>query len=126
VTTEEVGDYLRESTVTVLPCIVGGDGNVDALPTVLLEAMATARPLVSTALSGIPEIIDDGENGYLVEPDDVAGLADALARLFDDPERAAAMGVAGRKKAERLFSLKVNAGRLRDMLRQGLQGGEVQ
>jgi len=125
VTTEEVGDYLRESTATVLPCIVGGDGNVDALPTVLLEAMATARPLVSTALSGIPEIIDDGENGYLVEPGDVAGLTDAIARLLDDPARAAAMGVAGRKKAEELFSLRVNAGRLRDMLRQGQTGEPV-
>lgn len=119
-TTEEVGERLRAATAVALPCVVSKDGNVDALPTVLLEAMATARPLVSTELSGIPEIISDGDNGFLVEPGDVAGLADAIARLLDDPDMAEQMGRAGRERAERLFDLHANAGTVRALIRQHL------
>lgn len=108
-TTEDVQARLRDSTVTVLPCVVSKDGNVDALPTVLLEAMASGRPLVSTRLSGIPEIISDGDNGLLVEPNDVAGLAEAMAAILDDHRRADEMGQAGRRRAEQLFDLYKNS-----------------
>jgi glycosyltransferase involved in cell wall biosynthesis len=112
-TTEAVSTRLRDAAVVVLPCIVGGDGNVDALPTVLLEAMATGRPLVSTRLSGIPEIVEHERNGLLVEPGEVTALADALARLLDDPERAVEMGRAGRALAQERFDLYKNAAEVR-------------
>ncbi len=108
-TTEAVESRLRDCALTVLPCVVSKDGNVDALPTVLLEAMASGRPLVSTRLSGIPEIIADGDNGLLVEPNDVAGLAEAMAAILDDPKRADEMGRAGRRRAEQLFDLYKNS-----------------
>ncbi|RMF21913.1 MAG: colanic acid biosynthesis glycosyltransferase WcaL [Deltaproteobacteria bacterium] len=114
-TTEEVGERLHDASVVVLPCIVARDGNVDALPTVLLEAMACGRPVISTALSGIPEIIVDGETGRLVEPGRVEPFADAVAEVLSDHERAAAMGRAGRRRVEQLFDLHANAGRIRDM-----------
>lgn len=116
--TEAVAMALREAAVVALPCVVASDGNVDALPTVLLEAMATARPVVSTRLSGIPEIVLDGETGRLVPPCDAASLADALAELLGDPARAAAMGRAGRRRAEALFDLHANAQRLREWLHE--------
>lgn len=116
-TTEAVAGRLRGAAVVALPCIVGSDGNVDALPTALLEGMASSLPLVSTRLSGIPEIIDDGSNGLLVEPGDAGALADALAALLADPDRAAAMGAAGRRRAEELFDLRRNVAALAERFR---------
>ncbi len=107
--TEEVAERMGLTSVLALPCVAGRDGNIDALPTVLLEAMARARPVVSTRLSGIPEIVDDGVTGLLVEPGDAAALADALQSLLGDRARAARMGVSGRERAERLFDLDRNA-----------------
>ncbi len=115
--TEEVGHCLEQSSVVVLPCIVAKDGNVDALPTVLLEAMACGRPVISTALSGIPEIIEDAETGRLVPPDEAAPLAEAIAEVIGDRQRATAMGRAGRSRVERLFDLHANADRIRELFR---------
>ncbi|MFQ5667444.1 MAG: glycosyltransferase [Candidatus Binatia bacterium] len=121
-TTEQVAARLQAATVVALPCIVAQDGNVDALPTVLLEAMATGRAVVSTRLSGIPEIVVDGETGLLVPPGDAGALADALAELLSNPQRAAAMGQAGRRRAERLFDLHTNTAVIRALL-LGRPGG---
>lgn len=77
----EVAARLREADVFVAPCLVGSDGNADGLPTVLLEAMATGIPCVSTAVTGIPEIIIDGQTGVLCEPGDVDSLVDGLRRV---------------------------------------------
>jgi len=117
-TTEEVGERLGEAALVTLPCVVGADGNVDALPTVLLEAMGAARPVVSSRLSGIPEIVVDGETGLLVPPNDAERLADALQCVLGDPVRAAAMGRAGRARAEALFDLHRNAGEIRRLILQ--------
>src|SRR5712692_1823336 len=83
---EEVASEMRAASLLVLPCIMAADGNMDALPTVLLEAMASGVPVVSTALSGIPEIVVDGETGYLVEPGDAVALAGAMERILGEPE----------------------------------------
>ena len=117
-TTEAVAERLHEAHVVALPCIVGEDGNVDALPTALLEGMACGLPLVSTRLSGIPEIVIDGENGLLVEPGDSDGLAAALAAILSDPARATAMGEAGRRRAESHFDLRRNVAELAGMFRR--------
>ena len=68
----------------------------EGLPRVLPQALAMGTPCVSFALDGAPEVVLDGETGYLVSPGDSAGLADALVRLLDDPELRARMGSAGR------------------------------
>lgn len=115
---ERVAAEMREARVVVLPCVVAADGNVDALPTVLLEAMACGRPVVSTALSGIPEIVADGETGFVVPPGDVGALAGALRTILGDDGLAARFGQAGRLRAERLFDLRANVGRLRQWFAQ--------
>ncbi len=71
---------------------------------VLLEAMAAARPVVATPVGGTPELVVDGETGLLVPAGDVDALADALRRLLDDPELAARMGEAGRRRVEERFT----------------------
>jgi len=121
--TEAVAARMQAASLLALPCVVGEDGNVDALPTVLLEAMASARPTVSTRLSGIPEIIADGETGFLTPPGDPRAFADALGHLIDRPALGAAMGRAGRRRAERLFDLRANAARVRRLFKgHGLAG----
>ncbi len=102
----------RQATLCALPCIVAGDGNRDALPTVLLEALACRLPVVSTTVTGIPEIVVDGETGLLVPPGDAAVLAAAIGRLLDDPVLRARLGHHGRERAEREFDIHVNAARL--------------
>jgi glycosyltransferase involved in cell wall biosynthesis len=78
---DEVSDLLREADVFAAPCVVGADGNADGLPTVLLEAMAVGVPCISTAVTGIPEVVVDGETGILCAPGDAGELAEALRRI---------------------------------------------
>jgi len=95
VSQSEVAHWLRRATVLAAPCLVGSDGNQDALPTVLLEALAAGLPSVSTPIAGIPEIITDGEQGLIVPSNDASPLADALARIMDDTELWTKMAAAG-------------------------------
>ncbi len=93
---ELFGEYIRADAFC-LPCrIVGSDR--DGIPNVLVEAMACGTPVISTGISGIPELICDGADGMLVAPDDPAALATALRRLHEDRELAASLGAAGRAK----------------------------
>jgi len=69
----------------------------EGMPNAVLEAMMAARPVVATAVGGVPEVVRDGVTGSLVAPRDVAGLADAIGRLLKDPELAALMGATGRR-----------------------------
>jgi glycosyltransferase involved in cell wall biosynthesis len=96
VTQAELLALYRSANVFVLACRVSGDGDRDGIPNVLVEAMAAGLPVVSTTVSGIPEVVRDGDNGLLVQPDDPDALADAILRIAKDPESAAAMAEAGR------------------------------
>ncbi|MGL4311875.1 MAG: glycosyltransferase family 4 protein [Paracoccaceae bacterium] len=111
---ERLAGLMDSAAIAALPCIVTADGDRDGLPTVLLEAMAKGLPVVTTTVTGGPEIVDGGRTGLLCPPGDVVALADALQRLLVDPAHARAMGRAGRIRAERLFSLSENAGALLD------------
>lgn len=97
--------YLEEATVFALPCIVAANGDRDGIPAVLMEAMAMAKPCVSTAVSGIPELIEDGCSGLLVPEKDEIALAGALSHLLDDPQLAGRLGQAGWEKVRRAFNL---------------------
>jgi glycosyltransferase involved in cell wall biosynthesis len=97
-----VGDvawWLRRAAVVVHPARWEGFGLA------LLEAMLSARPVVASAVSSIPEIVVDGETGRLVPPDNPEALAAALLELLDDPAQASAMGAAGRSRALAEFSV---------------------
>ncbi len=116
-----VSDYAR-ATVFALPCLVGADGNRDGTPTVLVEAMAMGIPVISTRLTGIPEIVDDGSTGLLVLEHDPAGLAGALTRLLKNPALRASMGSLARSKAERDFDVRKNVA----LLHQWFEGIDTQ
>lgn len=106
----------RDASQFVLPARIDEDGDRDGLPNVLLEAMAMALPVVSTAISGIPEAVIDGENGFLISPDDPVALAEKIGRLLDHPDEAAAFGRRGRKLVEAKFEPAANLRPLTDLL----------
>jgi len=112
---EVVIEAMRRASVVVLPCIVGSDGNRDALPTVLLEAMALARSVVSTGLEGITEIVDHETTGLLVPQREPEALAAAIGRLLSDGSLRRRMGAAGREKAERQFNIRKSVSELADL-----------
>ena len=87
----------RECDLFVLPCRIAADGDRDGLPNVIIEAQSQCVPVISTPISGIPELITDGHNGLLVEPNDPQRLAVALEELARDPKRRREMGKAGMK-----------------------------
>lgn len=98
-----VFDKLRTSHLFALAAVVDARGGSDVFPTVILEAMAAARPVVSTRLAGIPESVVDGETGLLVDPGDTAALVNAVERLLLDPELRVRFGNAGRARIEQHF-----------------------
>lgn len=80
-TQDQVHELLQSSDVFVAPCVIGADGNADGMPTVLLEAMATGVPCISTAVTGIPEVVKNGSTGVLVRPGSPRALARAIQTL---------------------------------------------
>ncbi|MGB8818783.1 MAG: glycosyltransferase family 4 protein [Rhizobiaceae bacterium] len=115
---ERLIGMVRQASVAVLPCIVSESGDRDGLPTVLLEAMALGLPVVTTSVSGGPEIVAHGETGLVVEPGDTTALAASIETLLENPALAERMGAAGRKRAESLFSLQTNVATLGGWFRQ--------
>ncbi|MFM8718843.1 MAG: glycosyltransferase family 4 protein, partial [Chthoniobacterales bacterium] len=103
-TQRQIRESLAAASVFVLPCIEEKSGGMDILPTVITEAMAASLPVVSTSLAGIPEMVIDGKTGYLVAPGDAGAVADAIQRLLSNSGQARAMGAAGRRHAEAVFS----------------------
>ncbi len=100
---------LGSARISALACRIASDGDRDGIPVSLMESMAMAIPTVSTAVSGIPELIDDGETGLLVASDDPGALADAVERLLTDEALATRLARSGRAKVEREFDADTNA-----------------
>lgn len=89
-------DRYARAGAFALPCIVAEDGDRDGIPNVLLEALAMRLPVVTTPISGIPEIVEQGRNGLLVAPNDAQALADALERVLRDASLGRRLGNQGR------------------------------
>ena len=121
---DEVREIMRNAAVLAAPCVVADDGNRDGLPTVLLEASALGTPVVSTPVTGIPEVVRDGETGLLVPERDPSALADALERLLEDGDERVRLARAARSHAEAHFDLDRNAASLRDVFAQTRPGTE--
>jgi colanic acid/amylovoran biosynthesis glycosyltransferase len=105
----EIAEHLAAGTVFVLPSIIGADGGMDNLPTVIMEAMATGLPVISTAIGGIPEMVVEHETGILVPPNDAGALGRAIEKVIVDLSLARRLGEKGQKRAGELFSIEKNA-----------------
>jgi len=95
----DVHEIMNAFDVFVLPSLSEG------LPNVILEAMASYKPVIATAVGGIPEAVVEGETGLLIPPGDPVAIMEAIKRLIHHNRMALRMGEAGRKRVEELFSL---------------------
>lgn len=95
-----VADALAAADAVAVPSVVDRAGNVDGLPNTLLEALGAGRPVVASAVAGIPDVVDHERNGLLVPPGDPGSLRAALQRLLADPALAARLGAEARRRAE--------------------------
>jgi glycosyltransferase involved in cell wall biosynthesis len=102
-TQDRVGEYFAAADVICAPSVRDDSGNVDGLPNVVLEAMASATPLVTTAAGGIGAVVENGRTGIIVPERDAAAIASAMRNLLENPARAREIGVAARAAVERSF-----------------------
>jgi glycosyltransferase involved in cell wall biosynthesis len=100
-----VMEKLRAADIFALASVTDREGASDVFPTVIIEAMATARPVVSTRLAGIPELVVHGETGLLLAPGDASALAQALGQLIRHSELRWRYGDAGRARIEQHFRI---------------------
>jgi glycosyltransferase involved in cell wall biosynthesis len=115
----EVIAALRTADIFVLPSRIASDGDRDGLPNVLMEAASQELPILSTKVSSIPEFIENGRQGVLVEPG-AAALSKALAGMIADPDGRAAMGAAARRRLVEHFGMDAGIDRLASRLRAAL------
>jgi len=111
-TRDELVQLLQSADVLVAPSVPTSDGRREGIPVVLMEGMACGLPVVASRLSGIPELVNSDEVGYLVPPQDGAALAAALAKLALDPELRKTIGIQARQRVQDDFALCRNAAQL--------------
>jgi glycosyltransferase involved in cell wall biosynthesis len=109
-------EKLRAADIFALASVTDAQGASDVFPTVIIEAMAAAQPVVSTRLAGIPESVIHGETGLLVPPGNMIALAEALAQLIQDPKLRLRYGQAGRARIEQHFRIEHTVAPLIELL----------
>lgn len=108
-TREQIAEHIAEADALVAPSVPTSGGKREGIPVVLMEAMSAGLPVVSSRLSGIPELVDDGVNGLLAEPFDSAQIADALECLASEPARRRELGANARATVLADFDVANNA-----------------
>ncbi len=121
---EHLKEYLHQADVFVLPCITASNGDMDGIPVVLMEAMAMEIATVSTYISGIPELIEDGVSGLLVPERDAVALANTLQRLLQDDELRLKLGKNGRQKIVHEFDIDKSTAQLAVLFEKYLKANE--
>jgi glycosyltransferase involved in cell wall biosynthesis len=109
---EKIAQLMQEADVLAAPSVPTSDGRREGIPVVLMEAMSSGVPVVSSELSGIPELVLDKQTGLLTAPGDVDALASALEYYYRDPVARRRLGLAGRDKVTADFDLYRNAAKL--------------
>lgn len=112
----EICRKLHQAAVLAAPCVIAANNDRDGLPTILLEAMAMGTPCVSTDVTGIPEILQDGETGLAVPQRDAAQLAVACKRLIDDENLRLELAGKARGLVESRFDISRNAAAIRNLV----------
>jgi glycosyltransferase involved in cell wall biosynthesis len=115
---EDVKKALPSFDIFVLPCVIAENGYRDGIPVALMEAMYFELPVVSTNILGLPELIDEGVSGILVEPGEISPLADALHALANSPNLRATLGRNGKAKVLAEFNNELSARELKSLFEQ--------
>jgi len=115
---ERVREEMARSRALVMPSVTGRGGDMDGLPNVILEAMASGRPVIGSRFSAIPEAVDHGRTGLLVPPGNDEALARAMLALARDKWLAARMGEAGRRVVEERFGIERSVAALAEVFKR--------
>ncbi len=116
---EDLISQLNQAHIFALPCITAKNGDMDGVPVVLMESMSMGIPCVSTFVSGIPELIEEGE-GLVVQEKDVTAFADALQSLLEDEQLRNKLGKAGQAKVQADYNIESNVARLCKLFERSL------
>ena len=108
----DVAKEMEQADIFLQNSMTASNGDVEGLPNTVIEAMASALPVVASRHMGVPEAVEDGESGILFDERDFNALTDAMIRLSQAPEKWEAMGVRGRQIVEKKFDLKSQNERL--------------
>lgn len=111
-TQDEVSRFLQTANCYVQPSIVTSTGKMEGIPVALMEAMASRIPVVATAISGVPELVRPGETGWLVPPENVDALADAITDIYENPAEAGHRAELGQRWVLEEFELSSNVRKL--------------
>jgi len=122
----EVVDALHAHDLFVLASVVAANGDRDGIPVVLMEAGAAGLPLISTYVSGIPELVQHGVTGWLVPPADESALADAVITLAQNPALRKELGQNARAFVQAEFNIEANASRLAGVFRDVVKSRRAQ
>ncbi|MFZ5453448.1 MAG: glycosyltransferase [Thermodesulfobacteriota bacterium] len=112
----QVADLLQGTDLFIMPCILDPRGDMDGIPTVIMEALACEVPVVASDISGIREIVQPGQTGWLLPPGDPQALVQAIKEALSDPQEARRRAQAGKHLVAREFDSRKNYGRLKDLL----------
>jgi glycosyltransferase involved in cell wall biosynthesis len=115
-----VRELLADSDVFVLPSVVARNGYMDGIPVALMEAMASGVPVIASQLSGIPELVSDGETGLLVPSCRAQAIHDAILRCWQEPAAAAERAVRARAVVEREYDVNRNTRKLASLFEEVL------
>lgn len=124
VTQEELRTIYKQATLFALPCLVVDNGDRDGIPNVLVEAMAMQVPVISTDISGIPELIDNQINGLLVPEKNAAAMADAIEKLLLEPGLRQQLSEAGRERVCKDFDSQLTTLALKELFVDRLANGK--
>lgn len=118
VSDEELVKSMEEAKIFLLPCIVAENGDRDGIPTVLKESMSLKTPCISTGVSGIPELIEDGEDGFVCEPKNIKEIASKIQKLIKSEDKRSEMGEKARQKIISEHSVSANIGKIEESFRK--------
>lgn len=116
----ELRALYAESDLFALLCVPAPDNDRDGIPNVMIEAMATGLPVVSTRFAGVPELVEDGVTGRLVEADDADAVADAIAALLSNPGLRTTMGARCRARVAEGFTIDASVDKLANVFVEGI------
>ena len=115
---DQLTELFGRACVFLMPCVKSSDGDMDGIPVAMMEAMACEVPVVSTAISGIPELVKDELTGRLAPEKDVDALAQILKELLEDMDKIRKFGKAGREHVLKDFCISQNAAKLRELIEE--------
>jgi colanic acid/amylovoran biosynthesis glycosyltransferase len=120
-TQAEVSRFLRTANCYVQPSVITSTGKMEGIPVALMEAMVSKVPVVATSISGVPELVRPGETGWLVPPEDVTALADALTTIYSDPIEADRRAELGLQWVTQEFEIRSNVRKLASLISHSKQ-----